>query len=224
MVERQLRRRGIGDERVLAAMAEVPRELFVAERMRAPRLRRRGAADRRRADDLPALDRGRDLRGPGASRRRARARDRHRLGLLDRDPGAARARGDQRRAVRARWRATARERLARARDGQRRGPRRRRHPRRPRPRAVRRDRRPRDRAGAAARACSSSSSSAAGWWSRSPSRRADMLTVLTRTHRAARPGEPAPVQRGGSPPAASCPCSASRASSPSRACAPDRAR
>ena len=31
MVERQLRRRGIRDERVLAAMAEVPRELFVPE-------------------------------------------------------------------------------------------------------------------------------------------------------------------------------------------------
>jgi protein-L-isoaspartate(D-aspartate) O-methyltransferase len=34
MVERQLRRRGIGDERVLAAMAEVPREDFVSERYR----------------------------------------------------------------------------------------------------------------------------------------------------------------------------------------------
>lgn len=34
MVERQLRRRGIADERVLAAMAEVPRELFVADRLR----------------------------------------------------------------------------------------------------------------------------------------------------------------------------------------------
>jgi protein-L-isoaspartate(D-aspartate) O-methyltransferase len=31
MVERQLRRRGISDERVLAAMGEVPRELFVPE-------------------------------------------------------------------------------------------------------------------------------------------------------------------------------------------------
>jgi protein-L-isoaspartate(D-aspartate) O-methyltransferase len=31
MVERQLRRRGISDERVLRAMAEVPRELFVPE-------------------------------------------------------------------------------------------------------------------------------------------------------------------------------------------------
>jgi protein-L-isoaspartate(D-aspartate) O-methyltransferase len=31
MVERQLRRRGIADERVLAAMREVPRELFVPE-------------------------------------------------------------------------------------------------------------------------------------------------------------------------------------------------
>lgn len=34
MVERQLRRRGIADERVLAAMAEVPRERFVPERER----------------------------------------------------------------------------------------------------------------------------------------------------------------------------------------------
>ncbi len=34
MVERQLRRRGIADERVLAAMGEVPREEFVPERQR----------------------------------------------------------------------------------------------------------------------------------------------------------------------------------------------
>jgi protein-L-isoaspartate(D-aspartate) O-methyltransferase len=34
MVERQLRRRGITDERVLAAMGEVPRELFVPEEER----------------------------------------------------------------------------------------------------------------------------------------------------------------------------------------------
>jgi protein-L-isoaspartate(D-aspartate) O-methyltransferase len=34
MVERQLRRRGIGDERVLRAMGEVPRELFVPEDLR----------------------------------------------------------------------------------------------------------------------------------------------------------------------------------------------
>jgi protein-L-isoaspartate(D-aspartate) O-methyltransferase len=40
MVERQLRRRGIADERVLAAMSEVPRELFVEDR-----LRRRAYAD-----------------------------------------------------------------------------------------------------------------------------------------------------------------------------------
>jgi protein-L-isoaspartate(D-aspartate) O-methyltransferase len=33
MVRRQLRRRGIADERVLAAMASVPREVFVAERL-----------------------------------------------------------------------------------------------------------------------------------------------------------------------------------------------
>jgi protein-L-isoaspartate(D-aspartate) O-methyltransferase len=41
MVERQLRRRGISDERVLAAMSEVPRELFVPLRRR-----RRAYADR----------------------------------------------------------------------------------------------------------------------------------------------------------------------------------
>ena len=34
MVERQLRRRGIDDERVLAAMAEVPRELFLPDEER----------------------------------------------------------------------------------------------------------------------------------------------------------------------------------------------
>ena len=34
MVEHQLRRRGIADERVLAAMAKVPRELFVPEEAR----------------------------------------------------------------------------------------------------------------------------------------------------------------------------------------------
>jgi protein-L-isoaspartate(D-aspartate) O-methyltransferase len=34
MVERQLRRRGIRDERVLEAMEQVPRELFVPERLR----------------------------------------------------------------------------------------------------------------------------------------------------------------------------------------------
>ena len=40
MVERQLRRRGIADERVLAAMASVPRERFID-----PRLARRAYAD-----------------------------------------------------------------------------------------------------------------------------------------------------------------------------------
>jgi protein-L-isoaspartate(D-aspartate) O-methyltransferase len=35
MVERQLRRRGISDERVLAAMARAPRELFVPDSVRA---------------------------------------------------------------------------------------------------------------------------------------------------------------------------------------------
>ena len=55
MVERQLRARDIDDERVLEAMDRVPRELFVPEQERAPRLRRRGAADRPRPDDLAAV-------------------------------------------------------------------------------------------------------------------------------------------------------------------------
>ena len=71
MVERQLRRRGIDDERVLAAMAEVPRELFVPERPAPPRLPRRRAADRRGPDDLAAVDRG--LHGPAARAARRRA-------------------------------------------------------------------------------------------------------------------------------------------------------
>ena len=48
MVERQLRRRGIADERVLGAMAEIPRERFVDER-----LQRRAYAD----SALPIADR-----------------------------------------------------------------------------------------------------------------------------------------------------------------------
>ena len=69
MVERQLRRRGIEDERVLAAMGEVPRERFVPADQRAARLPRRRAADRRGPDDLAALDRR--LHGPAARAARA---------------------------------------------------------------------------------------------------------------------------------------------------------
>ena len=96
MVERQLRRRGIGDERVLAAMAAVPRELFVPERHR-----RRAYAD----SALPigdgqtisqpwivaAICQALELRG-----NRAGARGRHRLGLLDGGPRPAGRRGAQR--------------------------------------------------------------------------------------------------------------------------------
>ena len=44
MVAQQLRRRDIADERVLAAMERVPRELFVPAKPPRPRLRRRRAA------------------------------------------------------------------------------------------------------------------------------------------------------------------------------------
>ena len=109
MVERQLRDRGIEDERVLAAMASVPREQFVPERGPRPSLRGLGPAARPRADDLAALGRRRDLPGAGAHRRRGRARDRDGLRLLggrrvaagpqdlDRraDPGAGRGRRER---------------------------------------------------------------------------------------------------------------------------------
>ena len=61
---RQLRRRGIHDERVLAAMARVPRELFVPERAARLRLRGRRAAARRT---------GRPCRSRSSSRSPARA-------------------------------------------------------------------------------------------------------------------------------------------------------
>ena len=55
MVERQLRRRGIRDERVLDAMLEIPREEFVPPEARASAYRDDPIADRLRADHLPAL-------------------------------------------------------------------------------------------------------------------------------------------------------------------------
>ena len=60
MVERQLRRRGIADERVLEAMGAVPREAFVPERERSARLHD-GALPIGEADDLPAVGRRGDL-------------------------------------------------------------------------------------------------------------------------------------------------------------------
>ena len=53
-IDEQLRSRGIDDERVLAAMERVPRELFVPARLREARLRGRAAADRRAARPCPS--------------------------------------------------------------------------------------------------------------------------------------------------------------------------
>ena len=150
MVERQLRRRGIDDERVLAAMGAVPREAFVPTAPAPPRLRRLGAADRRRADDLPALDRRRDLPGAGAERLRAGAGGRHRVRLLGRRALACWPREvvsvERHEALAPRRRRA----LASLGVEQRRAGRRRRQPRRARAGAVRGDRRPRHRPGAAA--------------------------------------------------------------------------
>ena len=46
MVAAQIAGRGVHDARVLAAMRDVPRHLFVPEAVRARRLRRSAAADR----------------------------------------------------------------------------------------------------------------------------------------------------------------------------------
>ena len=84
MVERQLRRRGIHDERVLAAMAEVPRERFVPEDLRRRAYR----------DGALRIGEGQTISQPwivacmaAAARARGRrdgARGGHRLGLRER--------------------------------------------------------------------------------------------------------------------------------------------
>ena len=118
MVARQLRARGIADERVLLAMGQVPREEFVPAIPARPRLRRRGAADRGRPDDQPAVhgrpdDRAARRRGPAtassrsgpapATRRRSSRcwapghDDRAPAGARGTRPGAARQAGARRR-------------------------------------------------------------------------------------------------------------------------------
>ena len=81
MLRVQLRARGIVDERVLAAMAAVPRERFVPEGKPRPRVRGPGGADRRSPDHQPALD-GRvhdAVAGPAFGRPRPGDRDGLRL-------------------------------------------------------------------------------------------------------------------------------------------------
>ena len=108
----------------------------------APRLRGLGPADRRRPDDLPALDRRRDLSGAGVGGAGDGVRGRHRVGLLGLRAVVARRRGGRHRAPRVpRGRGAGGARPPRRR--QRRGDRRRRQPRPAGTRPVRRDRRPR---------------------------------------------------------------------------------
>ena len=64
----RLRRAGVTDQRVLAAMEAVPRDLFVAAREPARGLCRAGAADRLRPDHLGPGDRRDDDRGPRSRR------------------------------------------------------------------------------------------------------------------------------------------------------------
>ena len=88
MVSEQLEGRGIEDARVLDAMRSVPRHEFVPPELVRARLRRRAAADRRAADHLAALHGGaHDARRSQLRAGRARARDRHRLGLPGGGPG-----------------------------------------------------------------------------------------------------------------------------------------
>src|SRR2546430_15758952 len=57
------------------------------------RVQRRAFADRERPDDFAAVRCGADDRGARAAAPRSDSRDRHRIGLPNRDPGAARAWG-----------------------------------------------------------------------------------------------------------------------------------
>ena len=92
MVERQLRRRGIDDERVLAAMAEVPRERFLPADLRR-RAYRDGAVRIAEGQTISqpwivaCMAQLLELDGHGA-----RARGGHRLGLRGRGAVAAAAR------------------------------------------------------------------------------------------------------------------------------------
>ena len=136
MVERQLRRRGIEDERVLAAMAEVPRERFVPET----------SAAAYRDGALP-IGEGQTISQPwivarmtaaaGAGGPRAGARGGHRLGLRGGGAVALLPHVVDHRAPRGLAEAAARD-PERARLRQRRGARGRRLARRARPRALRR--------------------------------------------------------------------------------------
>ena len=93
MVERQLRRRGITDERVLAAMARVPRELFVPESVRSHAYE----------DGALPIGHGQTISQPfvvaticsllGSRRGRARPRRRHRIRLPGRRARRARVGG-----------------------------------------------------------------------------------------------------------------------------------
>ena len=146
MVERQLRRRGISDERVLRAMAAVPREHFVPEDVRRSAYNDSALPIGHEPDDLSALGGRRDLPVPEPGRPRKGARDRHRLRVLGRRALASgRPRGQHRAAPRARRGGAGK--AHRARHRERRGDRGRRQPRVSRARAVRRDRRPRGVAG-----------------------------------------------------------------------------
>ena len=88
MVDRQLRRRGIRDQRVLAAMATVPRERFVPAQATDRAYRDGALAIGHGQTHLAALDRGADERAAGARGARAGARGGHGLGLRRRGPVA----------------------------------------------------------------------------------------------------------------------------------------
>ena len=81
MVERQLRRRGIRDARVLQAMGEIPREEFVPPELARDSLWGCARADRLGADHLAAVYDGADGAGTGVDRHGDSARSRRRIGL-----------------------------------------------------------------------------------------------------------------------------------------------
>ena len=81
--------RGIKDERVLAAMAKVPRE-SLSRRMREPRVQRWAAAHRLRSDHFPAIHGGVYDGTAATETERPRVRNRERFGLSGGDFSRAR--------------------------------------------------------------------------------------------------------------------------------------
>ncbi len=104
MVEEQIRRRGIRDERVLSVMEEVPRHHFIPKEIRHLAYADEPLPIGERADDLPTVHRRRDDSRAPAFGHGEGPRDRDRFGVPDGDPRATLPRTRDDRAARVLYR------------------------------------------------------------------------------------------------------------------------